>query len=204
MTFGFVYFSVTMSWRKAFLILGVIFILIGVFLPRDWYDAVPKSEADLTWIRQPDDSDATAPKLPQPIKGVTLLQISFVIEGLAFLWFGLKRRTYTPLSADRRLLIATEENKLDFGSASFWLITAVTVLSFALRLFHLGSELWLDEITTIFFYSPMPTLHVLTGFVSANNHLLNTLLMKLAIAFFGEQEWAVRLPAAIFAPLRFG
>jgi uncharacterized membrane protein len=44
----------------------------------------------------------------------------------------------------------------------------------------------------------MPTLHVLTGFVSANNHLLNTLLMKLAVAFFGEQEWAVRLPSAIF------
>ncbi len=180
------------------MILGIVFILTGVFLPRDWYDAVPKSETDLTWIRQSDDSTPSTQKPPPPIKGVTLLQISFVIEGLAFVWFGLKRRTYTRLSADGRLLITTEENKTDFGSASLWLITAITVLGLALRLFHLGSELWLDEITTIFFYSPMPTLHVLTGFVSANNHLLNTLLMKLAIAFFGEQEWAVRLPAAIF------
>ncbi|MBA2495411.1 MAG: glycosyltransferase family 39 protein [Acidobacteria bacterium] len=187
-----------MNWRKIFLILGIVFILTGVFLPRDWYDAVPKSETDLTWIRQSDDSTPSTQKPPPPIKGVTLLQISFVIEGLAFVWFGLKRRTYTRLSADGRLLITTEENKTDFGSASLWLITAITVLGLALRLFHLGSELWLDEITTIFFYSPMPTLHVLTGFVSANNHLLNTLLMKLAIAFFGEQEWAVRLPAAIF------
>ncbi|MBA2493953.1 MAG: glycosyltransferase family 39 protein [Acidobacteria bacterium] len=189
--------SVIMKWHKIFLILGIIFILTGVFLPRDWYNAVPKSEADMTWIRQADDSTASIQKLP-PIKGVTLLQISFVIEGLAFLWFGLKRRTHTRLSDDQRLLITTEENKIDFGFASFWLMTAVTVLALVLRLFHLDSELWLDEITTIFFFSPMPTLHVLTGFVSANNHLLNTLLMKLAIAFFGEQEWAVRLPAAIF------
>ncbi|MCA1626234.1 MAG: glycosyltransferase family 39 protein [Acidobacteria bacterium] len=188
-----------MNWRKIFLILGIIFILTGLFLPRDWYDAVPKSEADLTWIRQLHDSTSSTQKPPPPpIKGVTLLQISFVIEGLAFLWFGLKRRTYTRLSADQQALIKIEENKIDFGLASFWLITAVTVLAFVLRLFRLDSELWLDEITTIFFYSPMSTLHVLTGFVSANNHLLNTLLMKLAIAFFGEQEWAVRLPAAIF------
>ncbi|MBA3633571.1 MAG: glycosyltransferase family 39 protein [Acidobacteria bacterium] len=186
-----------MNWRKIFLILAIIFILTGVFLPRDWYDVVPKSEIDLTWIKHHDEPNASPQKLP-PIKGVTLLQISFVIEGLVFLWFGLKRCTYTRLSADQLLLITTEENKNDFGTTSFWLITAITVLALVLRLFRLDSELWLDEITPIFFYSPMPTLHVLTGFASANNHLLNTLLMKLAIAFFGEQEWAVRLPAAIF------
>jgi len=185
-----------MNWRKVFLILGIIFIFTGIFLPRDWYDAVPKSEADLTWIKQHDEPNAT-PQTP-PIKGVTLFQISFVIEGLAFLWLGWKRRAYTRLAADQRLLVSTEENEIDFGTASFWLVAAITVLAFFLRLFRLDSELWIDEITTIFFYSPMPTLHVLTGFASANNHLLNTLLMKLAIAFFGEQEWAVRLPAAIF------
>ncbi len=188
-----------MNWRKIFLILGIIFILTGVFLPRDWYDAVPKSEADLTWIRQTDPTAQTQNNLPPPpIKGVTLLQISFVIEGLVFLWLGLKRRTYTPLSADKRLLITTDENSLDFGSASFWLIAAVTILALVLRLYHLDSELWLDEITTVSFFSPMPTLHVITGFVTSNNHLLYTLFMKLAIAFFGEQEWAYRLPSAIF------
>ena len=184
-----------MNLHKLFLILGLMFILTGIFLPRDWYDAVPKSEADLTWIRQ---DEPVAPTPNPPLKGVTLLQISFVIEGLVLLWLGWKRRTYAPLPANRRLLVTVEEGKTDFGTVWFWLIAAVTVLGLALRLFRLGSELWLDEITTIFFYGPMPTLHVLTGFVSANNHLLNTLLMKLAVAFFGEQEWAVRLPSAIF------
>lgn len=188
-----------MNWRKIFLIPGIIFILTGAFLPRDWYDAVPKSEADLTWVRQ-DAPTASTQNLP-PITGVTLLQISLVVEGLAFLWLGWKRRTYTPIAADERLLITTEENKIDFGTAWFWLVAAVTILAFGLRMFRLDSELWLDEILTILFYSPMPTLHVITGFVSANNHLLNVLLMKLAIAFFGEQEWAVRLPSAIFGAL---
>lgn len=187
-----------MTRHKIFLILGIIFILTGVFLPREWYEAVPKSEADLTWLKQSSEPAVSIPKIPPPIKGITLLQISFVIEGLAFLWFGLKRRTYKRLTVEQRPLITTEEKVIDFGTASFWLIAAVTVLAFILRLYRLDSELWLDEITTIFFYGPMPTLHVLTGFVSANNHLLNTLLMKLALAVFGEQEWAVRLPAAIF------
>ncbi|MEO6051187.1 MAG: glycosyltransferase family 39 protein, partial [Pyrinomonadaceae bacterium] len=190
---------VIMNWNKIFVVLGIIFILTGIFLPRDWYDRVPKSEADLTWIKESDDSETLPQKSPPPpVKGVTLLQISFVLEGMAFFWFGLKRRSYKLLSASERLIIATEESKTDVGAASILLLTAVTVFGLTLRLYHLGSELWLDEITTIFFYSPMPTLHVLTGFVSANNHLLNTLLMKLAVAFFGEQEWAVRLPSAIF------
>jgi uncharacterized membrane protein len=38
---------------------------------------------------------------------------------------------------------------------------------------------------------------VLTSYVSSNNHLLNTLLMKLALASFGEREWVVRLPAML-------
>ena len=175
------------------------FILTGVFLPRDWYDAVPKSEADLTWIKQ--DDSAALIQNPPLIKGVTLLQISFVIEGLMFLLLGWKRRTYTPLADDERLLITTEEKKIEVGSGWFWLIAAVTVLAFILRMLRLNSELWLDEIVTVSFYSPMPILHVITGFVSANNHLLFTVLMKLSIAFFGEQEWAIRLPSAIFGAL---
>ncbi len=106
-----------MNWRRIFFILGIMFILTGVFLPRDWYDAVPKSEADLTWIKQ--DDSAASIQNPPPIKGVTLLQISFVIEGLMFLLLGWKRRTYTPLADDERLLITTEEKKSRLAPAGF-------------------------------------------------------------------------------------
>jgi len=187
-----------MSWNKTFLILGLIFIFTGIFLPRDWYDMVPKSDADLAWIKQTESDSPTQNLPPPPIKGVTLLQVSFVIEGLVFLWLGLKRRSYTRLFSDERLLVTTEKNKIDFSSASLWLIAAITVLALILRLFRLDSELWLDEIATVVLFSPMPILHVITGFVSPNNHLLNSLLIKLAVTFFGEQEWVFRLPAAVF------
>src|SRR4051812_47189516 len=32
------------------------------------------------------------------------------------------------------------------------------------------------------------------NFMSANNHLLNTWLMKITVGLFGESEWALRLP----------
>lgn len=187
-----------MYWRKLFLILGIFFVLAGVFMPRQWYDAVPKSEADLTWIRQ--DNPQPIPNAP-PIQGVTLLQISFVIEGLAFLLLSLKRRTYQQISSD--LLLSDSKLKNENAPERFWLltITAITILAFFLRFFRIDSELWIDEIVTIMIYSPMSSLHILTGFVSANNHLLNTLLMKFSITIFGEHEWAVRLPSAIFGAL---
>ena len=62
-----------MKWRSPLLILGIALALVGCLAPRDWYDAIPRS-ADL-----PDP----------PIKGVTLLQISLVIEGLGLVWLSL-------------------------------------------------------------------------------------------------------------------
>ena len=47
----------------------------------------------------------------------------------------------------------------------------------------------------------MPVLSVVTSYIGSNNHLLNTLLLKLSLALFGPQEWAVRLPAALFGVL---
>ncbi|MDQ3062728.1 MAG: hypothetical protein M3R14_07675 [Acidobacteriota bacterium] len=48
------------------------FILTGVFLPRDWYNAVPKSADDVAWNKQPDESAAPTQKPPPPpIKGIT-------------------------------------------------------------------------------------------------------------------------------------
>jgi len=165
-------------------ILGAFLILVGAFLPRDWYDALPK-QAGLP---------------PPPLKGVTLLQISFVLEGLALIWLSLKRWTFTRLSEVERLSVtaATEENDPVSERTFLWLLGAITLLTLALRLLHLNSDLWLDEITPILDYGHLSALEVIGTYMSTNNHLLNTLLMKLSVAYFGEQEWAIRLPAVIF------
>jgi uncharacterized membrane protein len=174
-----------MNKRMGYLVGGAALILLGVFLPREWYDALPPSRGDLP--------------LP-PIKGVTLLQITFVIEGLALIWLSRKRWRFSPLLPHERLPQTTaREDEHDIrASTSLWLLAGITLGALALRLVRLNADLWLDEITPILLYGPMPVLHIVTSYISSNNHLLNTLLMKLMLAFFGEQEWAVRLPAMLF------
>lgn len=77
-----------------------------------------------------------------------------------------------------------------------WLCAA-TALAAALRLYGMGSDLWLDEITTVLDYRNVSALRVLTEYTSSNNHLLNTLFVKGMVAIFGLAEWAIRLPAIL-------
>jgi mannosyltransferase len=171
--------------QVGYLLGGCALILLGVFLPREWYDALPRSREQLP---------------PPPVKGVTLLQIAFVIEGVALIWFSTKRWRFVRLFAHERLLqtVVSEQDQDIKNSTALWLLAAITVGALILRCVHLGADLWLDEITPIFDYRQMPVLHIVTTYISSNNHLLNTLLMKLVLALFGEQEWALRLPALLF------
>ncbi len=173
-----------MMLRIGYGTLGGLLVVIGVFLPQDWYDALPKQ--------------AALP--PPPFKGVTLLQIVLVVEGLALIWISLKRWTFTCLGDAERLPMssAAEENETSRTQTSLWLLGAIFLLGLSLRLFHLNSDLWLDEITPILDYGHLSPLEVVGSFLSTNNHLLNTLLVKLAMACFGEKEWAIRLPAVVF------
>lgn len=41
------------------------------------------------------------------------------------------------------------------------------------------------------------------AFTSANNHILNSWLMKLSVAWFGDVEWALRLPNVLAFPVYF-
>ncbi len=81
---------------------------------------------------------------------------------------------------------------------ALWLLTAITLLALFLRLLHVNSDLWLDEIWPVLAYGQLSALEVIASTSALGNHLLNTLLVNLAIAGFGEREWAIRLPAVIF------
>ncbi len=166
------------------MILGILLVLIGIFFPRDWYDTLPKQE------------DLPAPS----IKGVTLFQYSIVIEGLLFIWISLKRWTLTRTSEANRLSITavSEDDELISKQIALWLLAAITLLAFILRLVNLNLDLWLDEITPIMRYRHFSALQVVGSYLSSNNHLFNTLLLKITIAVFGEKEWSIRLPAVIF------
>ncbi len=184
-----------MNWRLIFLALGVILVLTGVFLPRDWYDELPRAAADLPWVWHDQSTESAQNQPPQPIRGVTLLQISLVIEGLVFLWIGLKWRRAVRIDSGDRLPITTAGNETN---SSLYFLLAITVFGSILRLIGLNADFWLDEIVSVLLYTQMPAFQVVTSYINSNNHLLNTLLMKLSVSLFGDQEWAFRLPAVIF------
>ena len=173
-----------MRRRNYYWLLGVLILLIGVFLPRDWYDAMP-----------------TNPDVPPPpLKGVTLLQFVCVLEGLVLIWLALRRWTYVRLSEAERLSFTTsyEEFETVRKRPSMWFLVAITLLALSVRLLHLDADFWLDEIRATLDANEMSTLQVVASYLRSNVHLLNTMLMKLAIVSFGETEWAIRLPAVIF------
>jgi len=173
-----------MRWHVGYWLLGALLVLVGVLLPREWYDTIPKREG-----------------LPlPPIKGVTLFQISLVVEGLALFWLSLKRWTFIRLDESERLPVvaADKEREATHPGNCLWFLIAITALAFFLRVLRINSDLWLDEITPILNYGPMSILQVIGAYLSSNNHLLNTLLVKLTVTWFGETEWAIRLPAVIF------
>ena len=162
---------------------AIALILLGLLLPRAWYDALP-------W-------GAELP--PQPIKGVTLLQFALVLEGVALLWLSFRPRVLRTLEAKELpgLHLPRADDAVARGRAC-WVLGAITALALALRMHHINSDLWLDEIAPVMGYGPLSWLDVVASYQRSNNHLLNTLLVKGAVVLFGEREWAIRLPAVLF------
>lgn len=64
----------------------------------------------------------------------------------------------------------------------------------AFRLLHLGDPVRYDEAFTYLNYARAPLWEALTDYGAANNHFLNTLLVRLAASVLGEQAALWRLP----------
>ncbi len=113
-------------------ILGGLLIAIGVFLPRDWYDALP-----------------TNPEIPPPpLKGVSLLQWVMVLEGVVLIGLGLRRWAYVRLDPAERVHVRTPPDPGAAISArtSLLLLGGITLLALVLRCLELDSDFWIDEI----------------------------------------------------------
>ena len=152
--------------RRAFVFVGIVLVLVGVLLPREWYDALPQREGQPT----------------PPIKGVTLLQLSIVLEGLLAVWLSTLQWAFVRSGESDRLLDEARDDAADPVSTALfpWLYAATVGLALALRVMGIGSDLWLDEITPLQDYGHLSPLAVVGSFLSTNNHLLNTLLTQLS------------------------
>jgi mannosyltransferase len=168
--------------RAVLLILGSALLLAALFLPSGWQDTLPPKEQ----IE------------PPALSGVVLLRIAFLFDGLALLYLGAAGLRYRRLLTNERvLLVPIVDGPLKSRRTLAVGIVAATVAGAALRFYHLGSPLWLDEITPRLDYGEATYLQILTSFISTNNHLLYTLMTKFWTGLFGEREWIIRLPAAL-------
>jgi hypothetical protein len=74
---------------------------------------------------------------------------------------------------------------------------AILVGALALRIAYLDVPLRYDEATTYDNFVSKPLYVALANYATPNNHLLNTLLAKISVGLFGNEPWAVRLPALV-------
>lgn len=81
------------------------------------------------------------------------------------------------------------------------LLLALLLVATALRLHRLGDETWLDEILTHVRVSQLGLAELATTYPSQNQHVLYSLLARVAIVLFGDGPAALRLPAAAFGVL---
>ncbi len=130
---------------------------------------------------------------------MTLFQILFVLEGLVLLVLSRMPRLLEPIPQEQRIQVASvpgQPESMGHRSAMRALL-AITALALGLRVYGANSDLWLDEISTVLTATKMSASHIFASYLASNNHLLNTLLVKLSIHVFGPAEWAVRLPVII-------
>ncbi len=78
------------------------------------------------------------------------------------------------------------------------IVLLLTALALAARLPRLGGDLWIDEIATVENFVRIPFSAIVTTYLSANQHVLYSVLAHASIAAFGETSWALRLPALLF------
>ncbi len=78
-----------------------------------------------------------------------------------------------------------------------WL-TALTLLAVAMRVPGLDQQLWYDEMVLAVRWMPLSLGEIATTYTSQNQHMLYSLLARIAVEFFGGHNWVLRLPAMLF------
>lgn len=77
------------------------------------------------------------------------------------------------------------------------LVLLLTVVAAVLAGMHLSQPMRVDEAATFLNYASRPWYFAVSAYNTPNNHILHTLLVNLSCQLFGNQPWAVRLPAYI-------
>jgi uncharacterized membrane protein len=93
---------------------------------------------------------------------------------------------------------ASASPKAHTGRAATVLFWTIILIAAGLRVYGLGSQLWLDEIAAVSNSIRRPAIEIATQWPGPASHVLVELLAHWSIAIFGETPFFVRLPAALF------
>ena len=91
----------------------------------------------------------------------------------------------------------TQTTSADEPIAWRW-ISGLIIVATILRLLALNQQLWFDEIVTLLDSARAPIWQIVTQYGGQNQHTLYSVLAHGSIRIFGEQPWALRLPAVFF------
>jgi mannosyltransferase len=133
--------------------------------------------------------------------GPTLFRVLLAFHGFALLAIAVMRRR----NASRRtehpasFLAGCSFDQLRTATWHSWIaLSALSVVALGLRLWHLNTDLWFDELLTLLNFVRLPLGDLVTSLPDQNNHLLFSVLSFVSVRLFGESAWAVRLPSVLF------
>lgn len=119
--------------------------------------------------------------------------VAFAIGGIAC-WRSKRRADGSGPSSSR----AAAGDAKPAVSGPWVILAALSILALCLRLWHLNSDLWYDELISLLDYFRPPLGQIVTSFASQNQHMFYSILAHGSIAVFGESAAAVRLPSVVF------
>jgi 4-amino-4-deoxy-L-arabinose transferase-like glycosyltransferase len=79
----------------------------------------------------------------------------------------------------------------------YWLLGAITLIGMIIRIWRMSQPIAYDEAYTFIHYASREFKYILADYSAPNNHILNTILIRLLYDIFGRQVWVVRGPALL-------
>jgi hypothetical protein len=149
------------------------------------------------------DADVSRAEFDDIVWRLRVLAISFGALAAALLVFG---RSIDRVSVDiagawwrsiRGAPAALRDWAAGEGTAYVAAAAAIVVGAVAIRVAYLDVPMRYDEATTYDNFVSKPLWVALANYATPNNHLLNTFLAKVSVGVFGNEPWAVRLPALV-------
>jgi mannosyltransferase len=131
--------------------------------------------------------------------GPGLFRILLAAHGLVLAFFGLRGVRRPEVASTAAPAVGTSQGTPQkWGWISWGILSVLCAIALALRLWHLNSCLWFDEVITLLDFVRPPLGTIVTSFQSQNQHMLYSILAHATVHWFGESAWALRLPAVGF------